>query len=163
MDANDDFAAWYAREHPRVLGSLTVVVGSTDLAADATDEAFVRAYQRWSSVAAMDSPTAWLYRVALNVARSRLRRAAVEQRILLRHRPANDVPPPALPLDVWSSVRALPPRQRTAVALRYVLDLPEAEIAQVMGVARGTVSATLTAARRTLATQLADHYELTET
>ena len=56
--------------------------------------------------------------------------------------------------DLWDAVRALPVRQRTAVALRYVCDLPQDEIASIMHVAVGTVSATLTAARRRLAAEL---------
>ena len=57
--------------------------------------------------------------------------------------------------EVWRAVRALSPRQRTAVALRYVLDLPEPEVARIMGVSRGSASATLVAARRTLVSLLA--------
>ena len=52
-------------------------------------------------------------------------------------------------------MRALTDRQRTAVALRYVLDLPEADVARIMGIARGTASATLATARRRLAAALA--------
>ena len=44
------------------------------------------------------------------------------------------------------------------MALRYVCDLPQAEVAAAMGVASGTVSATLTAARRRLAAELADRH-----
>ena len=47
--------------------------------------------------------------------------------------------------------------ERTAVALRYLADLTEPQTAQVMGVAVGTVSATLSSARRRLATQLGIH------
>ena len=56
---------------------------------------------------------------------------------------------------MWEAVRSLPERQRTAVALRYVLDLPEAEVAALMGITRGAASSYLTAARRTLAVALA--------
>jgi RNA polymerase sigma-70 factor (ECF subfamily) len=55
-----------------------------------------------------------------------------------------------LALEVWDAVRGLPPQQRTAIALRYLLDLSQAEIATAMGIAPGTVSATLHAARRRL-------------
>jgi DNA-directed RNA polymerase specialized sigma24 family protein len=58
--------------------------------------------------------------------------------------------------DVWTAVRSLPLRQRTAVMLRYVADFAEADIAEAMGVSRGTVAATLSAARRSLALVLAD-------
>jgi DNA-directed RNA polymerase specialized sigma24 family protein len=48
-------------------------------------------------------------------------------------------------------VRKLPPRQRDAVVLRYYEDLPEAEIARVLGCAVGTVKSQLSKARATLA------------
>jgi RNA polymerase sigma-70 factor (ECF subfamily) len=153
MSGDSEFDAWYRREHPRVLGALTVVAGSPDVAADATAEAFVRAYERWDRVRLMASPGGWLYRVALNVVRRRARRLKLERELLRRGR-SLDAAPVALDPDLWAAVRALPRRQRTAVALRYVLDLPEAEIAALMGVTRGAVSATLTTARRTLADRL---------
>ena len=58
--------------------------------------------------------------------------------------------------ELWDAVRSLPAKQRTAVVLRYVGDYPEAEIAEAMGVTRGTVAATLSAARAALATKLGE-------
>ncbi len=58
--------------------------------------------------------------------------------------------------EVWEAVRALPVRQRTAVVLRYVADLPEAAIAEAMGVRRGTVASNLADGRRSLARFLSD-------
>ena len=52
---------------------------------------------------------------------------------------------------MWAAVAALPDRQREAIALRYLLGLTQAEVADAMGVAPGTASATLAAARRALA------------
>src|SRR5688500_6682574 len=100
----------------------------------------------------MDSPAPWPDRVGMNLLRRRLRRAAFARRLL----PDRPVPaaPPSVESDLWDAARALPVRQRTAVALRYVCDLPQDEIASVMHVAVGTVSATLTAARRRLAAAL---------
>jgi RNA polymerase sigma-70 factor (ECF subfamily) len=104
----------------------------------------------------MDSPTGWTYRVAFNIARRRARRAALEQRLLRRMVPTGS----GLPLDqsteLWDAVRALPPRARTAIALRYAAGLSEAEVATAMHVAVGTASATLSAARRTLAIALGE-------
>lgn len=152
--AGDDgsFDRWYRTEHPRLLALLTVVAGDTELAADVTAEAFTRALERWDRVALMESPSAWTYRVGVNLVRRRLRRAAVERR--LWSTPTEAPTPPALEPELWAAVRALPARQRTAVALRYLRDLPQAEVAAVMGVTPGTVSATLTAARRQLAGRL---------
>ena len=159
MLEREEFAAWYREQHPRVLAALTIVAGSIDVAADATAEAFVRAYERWDRVRTMGSPGGWLYRVALNVVRRRARRRSLEQDLLRRTArtaaPAAASAPSALQPEVWEAVRALPDRQRTAVALRYVLDLPEAEVAALMGITRGAASSYLTAARRTLAVALA--------
>lgn len=81
----------------------------------------------------------------------------MEQRLRWRwverdHQP--DVPDPQL----WAAVRALPERQRQVLVLRYVGDLPEAEIATTLGIARGTVASTLSDARRGLAASLPDHF-----
>lgn len=142
------FEEWYRAEHPRVLASLTLLGGDVDVARDATDEAFARALDRWDRVSGMAAPGGWTYRVALNVMRRKLRRAAIERRLWSREPRPPDIPAPAV--ELWDLVRALPDRQRRAVVLRYVADLPEAEIAAAMGVARGTVSATLAAARARL-------------
>lgn len=144
------FDAWYQEQHPRVLAALTVASGSSDVAAEATDEAFVRAYERWERVRKMRSPGGWLYRVALNVMKRQHRRRAIERELLRRNRSQDSAPPPAVDPDLWAAVRELPQRQRTAVALRYVVDLTEAEVAKTMGVSRGAASASLTAARRHL-------------
>ena len=146
------FERWYRAEHARLLGLLTVVAGDQEVAREVTAEAFTRALERWDRVRSMDAPSAWTYRVGVNLLRRRLRRAAMESRL----RAATPQPsrPPAVESELWDAVRALPTRQRTAVALRYVCDLPQADIATVMQVAVGTVSATLTAARRRLAVDL---------
>jgi RNA polymerase sigma-70 factor, ECF subfamily len=122
-------------------------------------EAFCRAYERWPRVRAMRSPGGWVYRVALNDLRRRLRRRQLEHRLLRRSNPA---PPPALAVDpdLWDAVAALPPRQREAVVLRYVADQTERVVASVLGISEGAVSSALVAARRTLAAEL-DRQETT--
>jgi DNA-directed RNA polymerase specialized sigma24 family protein len=59
------------------------------------------------------------------------------------------------PLSPWQAVAALPTRARHILALRYLLDLPEAEIAVTLGIARGTVASTLSKSRKQLAAVLA--------
>ena len=149
------FDTWYRAEHPRVLAALSVVARDPDLAQEVTAEAFARALQRWERVRAMDSPGGWTYRVALNVLRRRARRAAVERRLLPRLAPPAAVTIPDDAVEVWQVVTGLAPRMRTAVALRYLGGLTEAEVGDVMGIAPGTVAATLHAARRRLAPLLA--------
>lgn len=152
-ETQPDFAAWYSAQHRRVRGSMLVLCGDADLASEVTDEAFARALARWSRVSRMASPGGWTYKVALNLLRRRLRRRENEQHALSQLVPAN--PTVHEHAEVWAAVAVLPTRQRTAVVLRYVADLPEAEIAAAMGVSRGTVASTLSDARRALAGLLA--------
>ena len=144
-----DFEGWYRHSRPRVAASLAALSGSVDEASEATDEAFARALARWDRVAAMASPEGWVYRVALNVLRRRMRRAAMERRLLpmVARRDESHVMPER---EVWDLVRALPEKQRTAVVLTYVADLDQEAIAEIMGVHRGTVASNLSDARKNL-------------
>ena len=151
-DTFAEFEPWYRREHPKVVAALTWVAGDPHVATDATDEAFARAYANWRRVERMSSPGGWVYRVALNVVRRRMRRAAFERRT---------VEPPAevtqiVDRELWTVVQQLPEPQRVAVVLRYQQDLPEQEVAMAMGISRSTVASALAAARRRLAAWLTD-------
>jgi DNA-directed RNA polymerase specialized sigma24 family protein len=151
---NIDFDDWYCDQRPRVYVSMLALSRDADLAAEVTDEAFTRAVAHWKRVRTMDAPGGWVYRVAVNVLRRRMRRRGFERRVLLRLASNDVIAGPDG--SVWDAVDALAARQRTAVVLRYVAQLTEPEIAQVMGVARGTVASTLAAARSRLAEMLVD-------
>src|SRR5439155_27015147 len=105
-------------------------------------------------VGGMEPPGGWVYRFALNELRRTLRRRSAEARILQRQQ-LPEGPGGQLP-EVWQAVAQLPARQRTAIVLRFVADLPEADIALARGVRRGTVSSTLALARRRLSELLQD-------
>ena len=154
MDVSAQFGRWYVGEHTRLFASLLVLSGDRELAAEATDEALSRALQHWDRVCRMGSPEGWTYQVAVNVVRRVARRRSLERRLLRRLSPLPDAAAPAG--EVWDVVRALPERQRLAVVLRYVADLAEQDIATAMGISRGTVASTLAAARRSLASLLAE-------
>lgn len=148
------FATWYRDEFPKVARALALATGDPLLGEEAAAEAFARALANWKRVGLMASPGGWVYTVALNEVRRTWRRGQLEQRAAARLRLA-DVPAPRSPDDaLWKAVAALPPRARTAIALRYVADLPESEIADAMNVTRGTVAATLSHARKQLAAVL---------
>jgi RNA polymerase sigma factor (sigma-70 family) len=159
VDDDAAFASWYRNEHPRLLAAMAIVTNDLHVAQDVTAEAFARALAAWGRVANMESPTGWTYRVALNVVRRRGRRAALEQRALRRMVPPAEGLPPERAIELWDAVSALPPRARTAIALRYAAGLTEAEVAEAMHVKVGTVSATLSNARRTLAVSLGEPSE----
>jgi RNA polymerase sigma-70 factor (ECF subfamily) len=143
-----EFASWYEREHPRVLGVLCALSGELDAAREATDEAFVRAFSRWSRVAKMASSGGWTYRVALNELRRSLR-GRRRDRTTAAGSPGVAVP--ATDPELWDMVRRLPERQRVAITLRYVADLPEQDVADAMGIRRSSAASTLTQARQRLA------------
>jgi RNA polymerase sigma-70 factor (ECF subfamily) len=153
-----DFAGFYDAEREPMARALLVIGGDAEAACDAVAEAFSRAYARWPRVSAMDSPMGWVYRVALNDLRRRMRRRARE-RLLLRRVHVEIVPPTDIDPELWAAVAALPPRQREAIVLRYVGDLTEREVATVLGISEGAASNALTAARRRLADQLTDREE----
>ena len=149
------FVALYEQQARRVAGVLVADGASASVAEEATAEAFARAWQRWSQVGGHDQPVAWVMRTALNEVRRRGRRAALERRLLGRRRLDPVEAAPHTPDDeLWRAVRRLPTRSRQAVALRYVADLEEAEVARVMGVSRGSVATTLSRARRRLLAEL---------
>ncbi|HXY44626.1 MAG TPA: sigma-70 family RNA polymerase sigma factor [Acidimicrobiales bacterium] len=150
MTENDypGFDTWYSDNHKRVLHAVTVVSGNPDAASEATDEAFVRALARWKRVSTMKSPTGWTCRVALNQLRRRYRRQQRENVLLSR---ANYIAGSEQDLSLWlqvlEAVEPLTVRQRTVLALTYVADLPQEEVAKMMHVSRSTVASTLADAR----------------
>ncbi len=156
----DDFCR---RIHPKLAGALRLYLGEPDVADELAQDALVRVIERWPQVQGMVNPEGWAYRVAFNLARSRLRRRLAERRAHDRSgRPTTtswnvDV---ASVLSVRAAVAALPPRQRQAVLLRYYADLPLAGVAEAMGCQTGTVKAHLhqaLARLRTVGLVEADH------
>jgi RNA polymerase sigma factor (sigma-70 family) len=152
----EGFEEWYRREHPKLVNTLFLVSGTVDSATDATDEAFARAAAQWSRVRTMEYPSAWTYRVALNVLRKSARRRSRETDLHVKASEGGRLPPPTEHPELWDAVRTLAPRQRVAIVLRYVADLPEQQVASVLGVSRGTVASTLSRARALLAESLSD-------
>ena len=150
----DDFDGWYAELRPTMARALAVWCGDAALAADALDEAFVRAVERWDRVSGMDARAGWVWRTATNVIRRRMRRVDLEQQALRRHNANGVDSSPAAggdDIDLLRALRHLPERQRTAVVLHYVADLSHADVAELMGITTGTVAATLHQARARLA------------
>ena len=148
VEAPDLGAVFEAHAAPLYRTILAYTAGRADVAEEAVGEAFARAT---AHLGGLRDPVAWLYRVAFNVANDELRRER-------RH---GGEPPdmPQLPPEVagvFDAMKQLPPRERAAMALFYVLDLPVAEIASRLGIASPTVRVHLTRGRRHLATLLGD-------
>ena len=150
-----NFERLYRQELPTLIALATTMTGSRDLGADLAHEALTRAYRDWRTVGALDRPGAWVRRVLINLAIDAHRRQARETLAVSRLDPQ----PMTIATDVvgegfWAAVRELPERQRAAVALYYIEDLSISEIAEILGVATGTVKTSLFMARRSLAISL---------
>jgi RNA polymerase sigma factor (sigma-70 family) len=115
-----------------------MMTGSNEAAEDIVQEAFVRLFARFDR---LDDPVPYLRRSVVNGCLERGRRRRVVQR--LEHLTvAGSVA--ALEIDeMWSILKRLPARRRAAVVLRYYVDLPLAEIAQVLDCKTGTVKSML--------------------
>lgn len=140
--SRDEFAEFYAGNKDRCLRAAIAYGMAPDRAEDAVAEAFSRAWSRWHSVRTAESPRAWVLRTAINADISWWRR---------RRREVVTEPPElaAEPTDLTggtvliAAVRRLPPRQREVVVHRYLLDLDTATTARALGIAPGTVAASL--------------------
>ncbi|MGH2850125.1 MAG: RNA polymerase sigma factor [Solirubrobacteraceae bacterium] len=113
---------------------LRAMVGAP-AAEDCFQETFLAALRAYPRLRPDSAPKAWLLRIAHNKAIDHLRRArrevlgGVDEQ--LADRPSRDQT--AADGTIWSAVAALPPRQRAAVALRYIGDLSHREIADAIG------------------------------
>ena len=148
------FDDWYRREAPRLASGLAIASGNADLAAECVAEAFARAYAAWPRVEAMESPSGWVFRVAQNELRRRSRRKKREVELLASMRSDEGVEAHPADGELWVLVASLPDRMRLVVALRYVADLSEKDVASIMGISRGGVSSLLVKARSELARRL---------
>jgi RNA polymerase sigma factor (sigma-70 family) len=130
------FDTFYRSNRPMVYRAVALTVANTDLALDATDEAMTRAAARWNDVAGYDNPSGWVYRVAVNWARTRMRRLSRE-RASLDFEPGYEqqLPDP----ELMEAVLALNWTYRTVIVARFYLDLSVAETAEALQIPQGTV------------------------
>jgi RNA polymerase sigma-70 factor (ECF subfamily) len=139
------FDGFYQREFPAIRAIAWALTGNVWTAEDVAQEALLQAHRDWDRVGKYDQPGAWVRRVAINLATSRLRRGAREMRALARlaGRRNEDWHMPDSSREFWSVVRSLPRQQAAVLTLHYYEDLPVADIAAVLGLAEGTVKAHL--------------------
>lgn len=149
--ARSDFDTIFDAHYQRLVRALTLVAGDAETAADAVQEAFVKAHLRWRRIGRYDDPVGWIRRVAINQLRDDHRRRGRKQRALGRLASRHDHVAPAPELDEFDRLLAeLPKQQRATTALFYVDGLTVAEIAASLGIAEGSVKSHLHDARRRL-------------
>ncbi|MCX4386701.1 SigE family RNA polymerase sigma factor [Micromonospora peucetia] len=152
----DEFDEFYRGSRQRLLGFVYALTGDLAEAQDAVQEAYIRAWQRWSTVSTYEEPEAWVRVVASRIAVSRWRSLRSRARAYLRHGASESVPgPDTATVEVVTALRLLPEEQRTAIALYYLVGLPVAEVARQTAAPVGTVKARLSRGRTALAGLLA--------
>jgi RNA polymerase sigma-70 factor (ECF subfamily) len=161
MADTEGFEEFYTATVRRLLGQLFPVTGDLHEAEEVVQEAFARASARWNRLRDYDVPEAWVRRVAMNLAADRGRRLQRQARALLRAGPPPAVPPASVEaLALAEALRSLPMRQRQAIVLHHLVDLPVEEVATTLDVPTGTVKSWLARGRRTLAARLGDPEEV---
>ena len=148
----------YAASYRRLLGQLIGVTGSVAEAEDALQEAFVRGLDHPARLLGADNPEAWIRTVAVNLARSRWRRA---QRLLhlaprLVEEPRNADAHADESLVLLQALLKLPAGQREVIALHHLADLTVEQVADTLGLPTGTVKARLSRGRSALSTLLVE-------
>ena len=152
--------AFIATEYRKVVATVELVCGSLPTAEDAVQEAMARAWERGARGEQIERLPAWITTVALNLARSQMRRWKSERRARDRMGGPGFVPDaPAASAEahaVREALRELPRRQREVTVLRYYGGLDVEEIARTLGISAGNVKALLFRARQALAATLGD-------
>jgi RNA polymerase sigma-70 factor (sigma-E family) len=161
MNNDEEFAEFVAARWASLYRLAYLLAASPTGAEDLLQTTLEKAYVNWSRIGRMDHAEAYVRRMLANTLVSSRRRAWTGEQ------PTAEVPEPVdvmggSPEDpvvdrhvFWALVCALPARQRAVIVLRYYEDLSEAQIAEVLGCAPGTVksqaSAAIGALRRALA------------
>ena len=149
------------------LGSMlryaVMLCGDPHLAQDLVQETMVRVQLNWRKVVRADVPERYVRRMITNQYLD-WRRGSWLRRVLLRAEP--DEAARAVPVDhaqatvdrdqIWSWLARLPKAQRAALVLRYYEDLPDAEIAEILGCAVGTVRSSISRALATLRAEMVE-------
>jgi RNA polymerase sigma-70 factor, ECF subfamily len=153
----DGFTEFYAVGFPALATQLYAYTGDLCLAQDLVQEAFCRAFSRWSRLSGYDDPIGWVRRVAFNLAKSRWQRAKVSMRYLRTQQREQYVTGPGPDrIALVAALAELPAAQRRAMVLHYLADQSVAQIAEQENVAEGTVKSWLHRGRAAMATLMSE-------
>jgi RNA polymerase sigma factor (sigma-70 family) len=136
-EPSHDFESFFIEHQEALFRALWLVTRNRHEAEEIMQEAFVRVFERWSMAR---DPEAYLYRTAMNVFRSRLRRAAVALRKAVHVLPHDDqLAEVEARESVVRALAPLPARQRAAIVLLDVLGLSSEQAGEALGIRAVTV------------------------
>jgi RNA polymerase sigma-70 factor (sigma-E family) len=151
------FEAFFHEHHEPLLRVLYLSTGDRHEAEDLAQEAFVRVYERWDRVRTLGDPRGYLYRTALNLRRSRLRRLTVAARRLVGGRSelaADPADATGSRDEVRRALAALPDGQREALLLCEWLEMTDVEAGSALGISAGAVRVRLSRSRAAMRREL---------
>jgi RNA polymerase sigma-70 factor (sigma-E family) len=144
-----EFADFYRARGSSLRRTAYVVVGDWYLAEDLTQQAMAKVYARWRRVRT-ETRAAYARRAVVNECLSHLRRRRPEVSTANVPDAAYDPQPDPPSTDLGAALALLPARQRAIVALRFLEDLSVREVAEILGIAEGTVKSQTARALGTL-------------
>jgi len=135
------FEDFFRDTHVALFRALTLVTGNRQEAEDVMQVAFMRVFERWDRVSAMENPEGFLYRVAMNEFRSRYRRAKRAIRRAMTSSSNEEAFEEAIEDRdvVIRALRELVPRQRAALVLTALLEYSSEEAGELLGIDAATV------------------------
>ena len=153
---DETFDEFFVRLLPRAVQVARRVTGDPWTAEEVAVEALARAHARWARVEPLAWRDAWVLKVASREALRQVRRQPFQIRPE-RARDESDVV--VLRAALVAALVELPRRQRETIVLRYLCDLPEEEVAAVLGVSAGTVKTHLHRALLALRSKIGTDFE----
>ncbi|MET0939265.1 MAG: sigma-70 family RNA polymerase sigma factor [Gaiellaceae bacterium] len=148
---DSDLEELYRRRQGAFQTMLASVTGSVESAGDVVQEAFARALRKQDGFRGDGSLEAWVWRIAFRVAVG----STGSHELAMEEVPDVAFVDEGRDPTLAAAVKRLPPQRRMAIFLRYYADLSYAEIGDVLGIAEGTVAATLSKAHEQLGAELA--------
>ena len=157
----------FARHHGEIYAYLVRMLRDGELAADLTQDAFVKAYKNYDTLQKDENARAWLYQIAHRVALDHIRRRKIVRMVPWTGEARGAAPSAErLAMDLRLSgpleraLAKIPERQRAALLLAEIHDLTGLELAEAMGVSHVAARAILTRARESLRRALAAEKEM---
>jgi len=146
------FEEFYVGTRHRLITYLYAMTGDRAEAQDAAQEAYVRAWQRWSTVSTFDNPEAWVRTVAYRLCLNHWRKAKNRIAAYLRHGTDPDTEPPSEDtVALIAALKQLSVAERQVITLHHLMDVSVAEVSAQTGVPVNTVKTRLARGRRALA------------
>lgn len=142
VDQPASFEEFFHVERDRLFRVMFVITKNRHEAEDVSQEAFARVWERWDSVGTMENPTGYLHRTAMNLFRSRYRRALLAARRGIGIATQDDAFEAVDDRQVaLQALGTLAPRQRAAIVLTEVLEYTAEEAGSMLGIRAATVRA----------------------